>query len=160
MEFNIYLKSFGEIFSFGTQIDERGDYRQKLKRCVYYEMTEFSKKEVISRVINLPTDVYVQNKSSVQLLVESGYDKRRTQINPEDLEQELLCSAPNTIESWQTYSDNKRTTSGWYIRRIKMYEVGYYSNGNNVNVTYFEHWHQALADFIKHELEELLAAHQ
>jgi hypothetical protein len=101
--------------------------------------------------------MYFQNKSVLEVIAESGYNEIRSQIDSEALEKELLRSPPDVIERWQTYSDNKRTTSGWYIRKDDRYEVGFYSNGRNVNVTFFEKWHQAFAHFIKHELEETSA---
>lgn len=53
-------------------------------------------------------------KSFIDLVEELGFREVREQIN-EDLVSNYLRSHPELIGEWQTYSADKRVSSGWYL---------------------------------------------
>lgn len=94
----------------------------------------------------------LDNVSVLDLLRESGYLQ-----SPAVLVQELedaLRSYPDLIDEWARLSEDKRTGSGWYIRRPGSQDaewiVGYYPRGREHR---FSDRFKACAFFIKQEVE-------
>ena len=94
------------------------------------------------------------------LLETSGYVQSPDVITEELLER-VLVSHPEWIDSWVTWSCDKRTAAGWYLLTPKessidgSWVVGYYPDGD---------WYsspeaaRSCAIFIKREIEALRAS--
>lgn len=111
--------------------------------------------EVIERIINLPFDFSHKNKSIYSLLQESGYFESNNLIN-EDQIAEMLHKHPQSIDDWLRWSENKRTSSGWYFKKDEKerYGVGHYPD-NNFQYMVFADKFQACAAYIKREIDTI-----
>ena len=87
-----------------------------------------------------------------QLLRESGLVE-----NPEALTRgevaNFLASHPETMESWLRWSEDKRTSCGWYLVVERLgFVVGYYPDGPTST---FENMIDACTEFILLEAESM-----
>jgi hypothetical protein len=92
-----------------------------------------------------------------ELLRHTGYFEAYDQVCEAAL-CDTLARYPECVDEWILYSEDKRTTSGWYIKQEEdaRYKVGYFSgkDGEDSETTYFDKI-AACAAFIKHEVEEI-----
>jgi hypothetical protein len=93
--------------------------------------------DVVAKVCDLPVQFRARgNVSVVQLLEESGY-----RAAPETLSVAAVSAHlhkhPDLIEAWFMYSEDKRTSSGWYIsqRSNGVFEIGQYPEGERISAS-------------------------
>ncbi len=91
--------------------------------------------------------------SYVDLLREIGYSAAEVPLSASELAG-YLGEHPSLIDLWIAYSQDKRTSSGWYFERHgnKGYEVAHFPNGPRMLL---DDSAQACAEFIIRELPEL-----
>ena len=119
------------------------------------------KNDTIKRVLHLPhlfNDL--GNRSIDSLLKDTGYFEMSDQICEDDISNGLT-QYPEYVKDWKQWSDDKRTSSGWYFEEIdeKKYIVGYFDTKemNNQEI-FFSDIKEACAFFIKHEIESIRLA--
>lgn len=93
--------------------------------------------------------------SMVQLMRESGFAESPDALTPSAVS-DYLRQHVHLVEAWVTLSEDKRTNSGWYIRRTLdgSFEVGYYPDGPRLS---FGDRMQACAEFIVREARAISA---
>lgn len=94
--------------------------------------------------------------SAFAILEQSGYLERHADVTP-DLLAEILTSDASLVDDWLAYSENKRTSSGWYfLRGIPDFAIGYVSDaGHKIDEDTYSDGAEACSNFIKKELEEM-----
>jgi sulfite reductase beta subunit-like hemoprotein len=112
---------------------------------------------IINKVISLATEFY--NKSNVSiytLLKETGYFEMYNQINEADILNELTIH-PEFIDKWFSWSENKRSSSGWYLKQNEnsKYAVGYFPANRDIAQIEYSDIKEACAAFIIREIEEI-----
>ena len=113
---------------------------------------------IIEKIIHLPKVFRsLGNKSIHELLRDTGYFEIADQINEEGISK-VLKRHPECIKEWKLFSDNKRASSGWYLKELDNHRhiVGYFElkNGNTTDVEFSDN-NEACAFFIKHEIENI-----
>lgn len=93
--------------------------------------------DVVTRVCDLPVQFKARGTVSVLDLVdESGY-----RADPASLTVDAVCAHlrghPDLVDAWLAYSEDKRTSAGWYVtqRSGDTFEVGHYPEGDRISVT-------------------------
>ena len=92
--------------------------------------------------------------SALDALERAEYSRHRPHLGSEDLAA-VLKRAPELVDQWICYAENKRVARGWYVRRSG--EVGFYG-GSPVAPERFETQAEAVAEFILRELDGIVAA--
>lgn len=95
--------------------------------------------------------------SIYNLLKETGYFEMHDQVSDDSI-QKMLNHHPDCIDEWIIYSQNKRTSSGWYFKQEgkDSYIVGYFGGTDSENVQLrFADRIAACAAFIKRESEDI-----
>lgn len=113
--------------------------------------------EIINRIIYLPMKFKsLGNISIYSLLKETGYFEMYNQINEANII-EGLTKHPKCINQWLRWSEDKRTSSGWYFQQNRngKYIVGYYPTKEDFQLTEYTDIYEACAVFIKREIEEI-----
>src|SRR4051812_6002296 len=93
--------------------------------------------DVVARICDLPLQFKARGKVSlVELVHESGYQADQEALTV-DAVSERLRGHPDLIDAWLGYSEDKRTSSGWYVtqRSGDAFEVGHYPKGDRISVT-------------------------
>jgi len=110
--------------------------------------------DVVARICGLPAQFKAHGTVSVlQLVDESGY-----RANPGSLTADAvsvyLREHPELIEAWLAYSEDKRTSSGWYVIQLSgdIFEIGDHPNGERLSVTGRA---PACAEFIVREVRSI-----
>ncbi len=115
----------------------------------------FCELKIAEAVILIPT-FFFEKRPGVSfrvLLSNSGYCN-----SPDRVTVEMLTIAlqkhPESIESWLTWSDNKRSDSGWFFRGNSFggFEVGYFPPHEDRPITEYADILLACANFIKLEI--------
>lgn len=108
-------------------------------------------------ICRLPCDYHkIQTKSMIQLVSESGYLQNNIALSTEAIEN-YLRSHPELVKEWITYSEDKRSSSGWYLEVNKSENsaiVGFHPKGE---VFKFSDQFKACAKYIDLEVKELSA---
>jgi hypothetical protein len=74
------------------------------------------KSDIAAQIVTLPRRLYrLGNVSIFSLLEATGYFKLHDQISESDIRTALL-DCPECVQEWMLYSEDKRTSSGWYVR--------------------------------------------
>lgn len=76
------------------------------------------------------------------------YADRRASFGPADL-RPLIIAHPEVSESWFAYSEDKRTSGGWYL--LPSGEIGRVSDPESA--TRFESLEEAVAEYVVRELD-------
>lgn len=107
----------------------------------------------VSDVINLPRTFYGRGNASIySLLQESGYFAVHEEVTQGALH-DALREHPELARDWIDFSEAKRTSSGWFLRRgAEGYQVGHYSDHEPVE---YSDELTACAAFIKREIEDI-----
>jgi len=108
----------------------------------------------VEDVCRLPMDYEsFGTKSAVELIARSGYRDRWRSITVRLLA-DTLGRHPDWVDAWIQWSADKRTSSGWYIRRCgeSAFDVG--SHLDVPPVRYGDRTH-ACAAFVRHELASI-----
>ncbi len=111
-------------------------------------------KEVFN-IISIPSRFYLDgnNHSFHDLLKESGYLEIYKELS-ENLLSEVLKSNPENFQAWLNWSEDKRTSEGWFLRTDgKTFEVGQINGENYENLINFEDKFEACSSFIIKELD-------
>ena len=112
--------------------------------------------DALSKVCSMPNDFMTSaNKSMVQLLKDSGYMWHKDEVTQDEIIK-FLKAHPDHTESWEGYSADKRSSTGWYLlREGNIWTVGYFNIGGKEREQRFNSSFEACAVFILNELEEL-----
>jgi hypothetical protein len=111
--------------------------------------------EALAAVCQMPVEYHRRGDVSIlRLAEESDYRAHRTAIGVEHI-QRYLESHPELVGEWYVYSDNKRTSTGWYFDHAGR-RVGYFSGSRREHERTFDDATQACAAFIKHEMDSIL----
>lgn len=111
---------------------------------------------IASRVISLPRAFWDHgNKSMFSLLKDSGYFETNGQISME-LFQSALLKDRRCIQDWLQYSNDKRTSSGWYFNKVDpgRFVVGFVpEQAQNKKKIFFNDPFVACANYVMNEIE-------
>jgi hypothetical protein len=110
--------------------------------------------DMIARVCALPVEYEAREDVSIfRLVEESGYVSARATLTV-DVVSEYLREHPDLIEAWLGYSEDKRTSSGWYITRRSgaAFEIGYFPQGERISVADPA---RACAEFVVREIRAI-----
>jgi len=112
------------------------------------------------QIVTMPRRFHsLGNISIFSLLEETGYFELHDQISEGDIRTALLCW-PECLQEWIQYSEDKRSSSGWYLTLDDegLYETAYFdikAVPNTTNRVEYESAVDACAAFIKHEIESI-----
>ena len=112
------------------------------------------------QIVTMPRRFHsLGNISIFSLLQETGYFELHDQISEDDIRTALLCCR-ECIQEWIQYSEDKRSSSGWYLtlNDEDLYEIAFLDiKGvpNTTNQVRYESAIDACAAFIKHEIESI-----
>ena len=108
---------------------------------------------MIEAICRIPVTLKTMDSSVSELVRNSGYLESRGALTSEALVP-YLREHPELIDAWLGYSSDKRTSSGWYMKRSRqhVFEVGFFPHGESQSYTDAA---RACADFIAHELREV-----
>ena len=110
---------------------------------------------VIDAICRMPIDIQAGNVSPSELVSRSGYRQARPMLIPEALTPTLRAH-PEWTDAWFTWSDDKRTGSGWYLQEAgERFVVGYYPPTSHLPNLTFDERVEATAAFIIRELDEI-----
>lgn len=117
-----------------------------------------NKTDTIISIVNLPEKFNnsENNKSIYSLLKETGYFELHSQINEDDIGK-ALAKHPTYINQWLQWSEDKRSSSGWYFQKNDShnYIVSYFPTNENFEQTIYSNIRNACAAFIKREIEAI-----
>ncbi len=112
--------------------------------------------DIIKKIIFIPRKFHeLKNISTFDLLKDSGYFQNFKNISKKSIYDVLKINS-DCLNEWILYSEDKRTTSGYYfLKGWLFYIVGYYdpTKKNNYKKLFINKI-KACADFIKEEIEE------
>jgi hypothetical protein len=112
------------------------------------------------QIVTIPRRFHSLGSISIfSLLEETGYFELHDQISEHDIRTALLC-CPECVQEWIQYSEDKRSSSGWYLTLNDegLYETAYFNVKavpNTTNRVQYENAIDACAAFIKHEIESI-----
>jgi len=100
-------------------------------------------------VLKIGKDVSIRGKgeSLKDALKRTNYVELRARFGSNDL-RPLITANPSLIEEWIAYSEDKRTSSGWYIKDCIIGQVS-----KNVPEQKFSTTEAAIAEFVMRELD-------
>jgi hypothetical protein len=110
--------------------------------------------DVVARICELPIQFKGRGTVSViQLVDESGYRAAAGSLTV-DAVLTYLREHPHLIEAWLGYSEDKRTSSGWYVteRSSDNFEIGYHPRGERISIAGRA---PACAEFIVREIRSI-----
>ena len=108
---------------------------------------------IIKKIIFLPETFAIANVSVYSLLKESGYFEIYEQVSETDIF-EMLVQYPECIKQWLSFSEDKRSSSGWYFKQGDNGEYIVGIQGNVKTINYLDEV-EACAAFIKREIEDI-----
>ncbi len=117
-------------------------------------------RDVVDAVVRIPRDLEDGRTVSFHaLLMASGYAKEHAAVDVAMIEAALRAH-PEFIGGWLQYSDDKRTSTGWFFRVDGRggWEVGYVDRGVFDNVSRYQDELVACAVFIKKEIDAVRAS--
>jgi len=113
--------------------------------------------DILFDLIHLPRRFNAGRMSMYELLRQTGYFEMHNQVSESGIRQTLVRH-PECIDDWISYSEDKRTSSGSYIKQEDgtRYKVGCFSekSGKAIDTSYIDRT-DACAAFIKHEIEDI-----
>lgn len=119
-------------------------------------MKPLTAEDVAQALVRIPRALSSGSISPYDAAQKSGYFERGIIVS-EDLIRACLVAEPELVDDWLAYSENKRTSSGWFIRPTAGgYEVGCFDGlaAPDVGLRHSDKL-DACAKFIKYELEEM-----
>jgi len=110
---------------------------------------------IVERVCQIPAEFRrVRTKSVIQLAEEIGLPEYRRCITWSAVESQLKAQ-PELVDDWLRWSEDKRTSSGWYIsENDEEVVVGCYPDAKEQR---FADRTSACAQFVVHEMEDIMA---
>lgn len=117
-----------------------------------------NKFDIIYNVISIPNKFKKGNDSFYSLAIQSGYFSSAEEITNDHIA-EILEDHSHFINDWFCWSDDKRTSSGWFFQNSlpDKYVVGFSPWNETKPEVVFTDKYLACATFIKNELEEMRA---
>lgn len=113
---------------------------------------------MVAQIVTLPRKFHSQGTVSMfSLLQGTGYFGLHDQISEDDI-REALLRCPEYIHDWVEYSQDKRTSTGWYITENdeEVWEVGYVTERGDLQQRLVYHNQvDACATFVKREIEDI-----
>jgi hypothetical protein len=112
---------------------------------------------IISSIVNLPDKFYnIGNASIYSLLKETGYFENHKDVNETTILKYLVNHA-ECVNQWLCWSEDKRSTSGWYLRKNEdgKYIVGYFPIEKKFQSIEYSDITEACTAFIKREIEDI-----
>lgn len=114
--------------------------------------------DITDKLIKLPRVFNSRGNISISdLLKETGYYEMNQQVSKEII-QTALSQQPECVDEWLSYSEDKRSSAGWYLKQedINTYVLGFISGKaeENSQERYSDRI-AACAAFIKHEAEDI-----
>jgi hypothetical protein len=109
---------------------------------------------MIEQVSRIPLDFRLGTRSMIDLIKESGYLENAALLTVDSIEP-FLRGNPPLVNAWLSYSEDKRSSRGWYVLKIGSndeYEVGYLPDGERLR---FVDSVRAAAEFIVRELQDI-----
>ena len=115
------------------------------------------KDQIINKILRIVKDFNNSTVSIHDLLEQTKYSKHANQISEHDLYTKLKAS-PGIVNDWFSYSEDKRTDRGWYIKQINKntFIVGFLDETGKKEFKYRDKL-KACAKFIKHEIDMILS---
>ncbi len=117
------------------------------------------KQEIIYKILSLPETFKKSdnNKSFKELLNDTGYFEIADQIQEKELFN-AVRENPKFITDWINWSDDKRTTSGWFIKESEKgkYTVSFFPKKDELTTFKTDDVKIACAHFIQREIESLI----
>ncbi len=113
--------------------------------------------DVVIAVSRLAFDFYaIGTLSSVELVSRSGYPDLRSEVTVARLA-DCLAGHPDWVSAWFDYSEDRRSSPGWYIegRDAAEFSVGYYEGPSSRPPTTFDDKVQACAEFVRAEIDDI-----
>jgi hypothetical protein len=114
--------------------------------------------DITGKILSLPRQLKnVGDVSIRELLKGTGYFQLYEKVT-EDSIKKALSSYPESIAEWISYSEDKRSTSGYYLKEegVNSYIVGYLDEKKGmVNEIKYAERIDACASFIKREIEDI-----
>jgi hypothetical protein len=110
--------------------------------------------DIVAKICALPVQFKFRgNVSIVQLVAESGYHTDPDALSVAAVSAHLHEN-PDLIDAWLMYSEDKRTSSGWYVsqRSTGTFEIGYHPAGERISVSGRA---PACAEFIVREVRSI-----
>jgi hypothetical protein len=89
--------------------------------------------QAVARVCRLPAETAALNRSAMDVVARSGYQRFAGEIGVKEIET-YLDGHPELVPIWLQWSEDKRTSSGWYLVRIdpQTYEVGHLERSETI----------------------------
>jgi hypothetical protein len=119
------------------------------------------KSDIVGLLVTLPRRFYsLGNISMFSLLEVTGYFGIYEQVSEADI-RAALVRHPECVQEWFHYSEDKRTSLGWYLTENdgQCYETGYIADAQTrTNRVQHDNTIGACAVFIQHELEDIRRA--
>jgi hypothetical protein len=116
------------------------------------------KSDIVGQLVTLPRQFHSPgNVSMFSLLEVTGYFGLHEQVSEADI-RAALVRWPECVQEWFQYSEDKRTSSGWYLTENdgQCYETGYVVEAHTrTKRVQHDNAIDACAVFIKHELEDI-----
>jgi len=117
-----------------------------------------NKLEVLKNIICIPILFSERKNISLKsLLEECSYGIYQSKISEDDI-YDSLVGKKSLLKSWLYWSENKRSSSGWYLKSADDHKfiVAYYdSKLGHKNVVSYSDSFRACAAFIKKELDSV-----
>jgi hypothetical protein len=111
--------------------------------------------ENIKRICELPVDFKHQNKSAFQLAKESGFTNENKGLTIAKIK-EYLQDHISLIDLWEIWSQDKRTTEGFYLKIGNRNIVGYYGSTYKREEINYKSAIEACSEFIFLEISCIL----
>jgi len=112
---------------------------------------------LVNKIIFLPNEFKRRKDITFySLLKETDYFKFYNEISEDSIVEEFN-KHPGCINDWLSFSEDKRSSSGWYLIKDNSgnYIVGYYPPIDDYHKTEYKDRVKACAAFIKREIEEI-----
>jgi hypothetical protein len=114
--------------------------------------------ETILKLVHLPRRfIDLGNVSFYALLEETSYFTVHDKVSEADI-REALLRHPECVDDWILYSEDKRSSEGWYLKQNDKggYVVGLVdSQGRDKRRMVYAERGGACAAFIKHEVDQI-----
>ena len=112
--------------------------------------------DIVARICEIPVEFKARGDVSVlQLIRESGFEAQHVTVTVDAL-CKYLRDKPALIDAWFGYSEDKRTSSGWYIlqRPNGQFEVAFFPKGESLITA---NRASACAEFVLREIRAIAA---
>ena len=110
--------------------------------------------EIVAKVVDIPWQFSIQGDISIyKLLEQSGYFENHAALTAVEIKKALKIN-PGLVQFWLQYSEDKRTSGGWYFKNN---DNGTFTVGNlqsNPEILFLDGI-EACAEYIKKEIEEI-----